>query len=145
MRPAARSDASGATQSTIGIATRVRREQPANRIIFDRCRKSTSAVEKMAQLINAVAADQGVCRDYIAETQLRIEERLLELRTIAIASRSGRWLGTRAPLRHELIELGFVLRRPQANEKVLKFPLLLFEAVQGFLTIFVEGAIAARP
>ena len=72
MRPAARSDASGATQSTIGLATRVRREQPASRIIFDRCRKSTSAVEKMAQLINAVAADQGVCRDYIAETQLRI-------------------------------------------------------------------------
>jgi len=99
----------------------------------------------MAQLLNAIAADQRVCRDYIAETQLRIEQRLSELRTIAIASRSGCRLGTGAPLRHELIELGFVLRRPQANEKVLKFPLLVFEAPQGFLTIVVEGAIAARP
>lgn len=140
MRPAARSDASGTTQSTIGIATRVRREQPANPIIFDRCRKSTSAVEKMAQLINAVAADEESAATILPKPSSALKS---DCRSFAIASRSGRWLGTRAPLRHELIELGFVLRRPQTNEEVLKFPLLLFEAPQGFLTIVVERAIAA--
>ncbi len=55
-----------------------------------------------------------------------------------------RGIRTRATLRHELIKLDFVLRHPKANEKVLKLPLLLFEAPESFLTIFVKGPIAAR-
>src|SRR5215471_1531811 len=56
-----------------------------------------------------------------------------------------RGLGMRATLRHELIELRLVLRHSQANEELLKFPLLLFQALQGLLAIFVKGPVAARP
>jgi hypothetical protein len=93
------------------------------------------------------AAGQGLCRAYLllksSSALNNSDDWSFTGGTIAIASRSGGWLGARAPLRHELIELGFVLRRPQASEEVLKFPLFLFEAPQGFLTIVVEDAVAA--
>src|SRR5262245_54871789 len=65
-------------------------------------------------------------------------------RTPASALRRGRRIGARASLRHELVELGLVLRRAQADEELLKLALLLFEAPQGLLAIVVEDLVAAR-
>src|ERR1700754_4013010 len=53
--------------------------------------------------------------------------------------------GTGATFGHELIELGLVLRHPQARQEIAEFPLLLFQALQGVLAILVKRAIAARP
>src|SRR3954467_10350056 len=53
--------------------------------------------------------------------------------------------GTGAAFGHELIELGLVLRHPQASQEVAKLPLLLFQALQRVLAILVKRAIAARP
>src|SRR5215470_613395 len=61
----------------------------------------------------------------------------------ALRRRRCRWLGARATLSHERIELGLVLGHAQTAEEVVKLPLLLFEAPQRFLAVFVEGAIAA--
>src|SRR5215472_13287788 len=44
-----------------------------------------------------------------------------------------------------LIELPLVLRHLAADEELLKLPLLLFQAPQGLLAIFVKGLVAARP
>src|SRR5690606_29280533 len=46
------------------------------------------------------------------------------------------------PFRHELIELGLVLRHAQAIEEATELALFLLETAQGLLAIFVERAIA---
>src|SRR5262245_20757849 len=56
----------------------------------------------------------------------------------------GRRVAARAPVGHELIELGLVLSHPQTGEEIAKLALLLFKTPQGFLAVFVEGALAAR-
>src|SRR2546430_689647 len=47
-------------------------------------------------------------------------------------------------LRHEGVELFLVLGVAQAVEEIAEFDLLLFETLQGFDAVFVEGAVAAR-
>src|SRR4051794_28719791 len=53
----------------------------------------------------------------------------------------GPW--TVPALGHELLELGAVLRLPQAIEVFAEFALLLFQPPQGFRAVIVEGAVAA--
>jgi len=50
--------------------------------------------------------------------------------------------GAIPPLRHELVELGFVLRHPQAIEEVTELALFFLKPAQRLLAIFVESAIA---
>src|SRR6516225_5682287 len=52
--------------------------------------------------------------------------------------------GTIAPLGHELVELGPVLRKAQALQKLLKLALFFLKSAQRVGAIFVESAIAAR-
>src|SRR5690349_16611365 len=56
-----------------------------------------------------------------------------------------RWLvGAGAAVGHELVELGLVLGGAQLVEELAEFALILLEAAQGLLAIFVEGDVAAR-
>src|SRR5882724_2460904 len=64
-----------------------------------------------------------------------------ELLALRLIVRRGR---TRLVLRHEGVELFLVLGVAQAIEEIAEFDLLLFETLQRFGAIFVEGAVAAR-
>src|SRR5215467_13332256 len=66
------------------------------------------------------------------------------VRAALLRPRRWRRRGARAPLRHELIELGLVLGHAQAAEELVEFALLLLEPPQGFRAVLVEGAVAAR-
>jgi hypothetical protein len=49
-----------------------------------------------------------------------------------------------ATFRHELVELRLVFRSAQAQQKIPKPALLLFQSLQRGSPVFVEGLIAAR-
>src|ERR1700730_8749037 len=55
-----------------------------------------------------------------------------------------RGLGTIAPFRHELIELGLVLGHAQALQEIAEFALLVLQTPQRLGTVLVESAVAAR-
>src|SRR6266404_1098708 len=48
-----------------------------------------------------------------------------------------------AAIGHELVELGLVLGEAQFVQEALELALLLFEAAQSLLAVFVEGGVAA--
>src|SRR5262249_27971111 len=64
--------------------------------------------------------------------------------TASTLRRRRRRPGAGATLGHERIELGLVLGHAQTAKEVVKLALLLFEAPQRLLAVFVEGAISAR-
>src|SRR6267378_4451859 len=63
---------------------------------------------------------------------------------LALLRRRRRLRRPAAPLRHELVELRFVLGVTQPVEEVAELALLLLEPAQGLGPVFVERPVAAR-